>query len=56
MWDSWRRWHSKPWWENIVYSITLCSLHNNTNYPNVEIVCNELNMDWNKMDSIVIMA
>jgi hypothetical protein len=25
------------------------------NYPYVEIICNELNMDWNKMNSIVIM-
>jgi hypothetical protein len=56
MWDSWRRQHSNPWWENIVYSIILCNTHSNMNYQNVAIIYNELNIDWNKMDSIVIMA
>jgi hypothetical protein len=45
VWDSRRRRRSNPGKENIFYSIKLCSTYSNMNYPNVKIICNELNMD-----------
>ncbi len=52
LWDSQKIQHANPWQENNVCSIVLCSTYNYLNCPNVEIICNQLNMDWYKMDFV----